>query len=431
VDIGKEMAVYALDENEQVQEFWDSWAKLNKWDKRSKECLNRYLRDGEVFVRKFKPKMPLERNPGQFYHLKVRFVEPTEIESDETDASFGIKCDPEDVETVIEYHRTFMVGTEQRREVIPAAEMIHWKHGVDSNVKRGRSWLIGIAPYIRKFENWLEMRIDLNRIRTLFAAIASASPGANLANLKSKFTDTTDKTESGEGTPKKMPKNALVLFQRGIEWKLDSLNINAQDAAEDGRNIQLYICAGTQLAEYVVRGDASNANFASTMVSESPMVRMFEDYQDAWKEFQSQVFADVITFGIESGQIPSRSTKSDDGAKAMAAALHAACEQAQWAEPDVLRRLEEAAADLAKKSDGKVEIIETSTECQVDFPTLIHRDLKEETESYTMHRQQGWASDRTISAKLGYDYDSEKEELEKTDSEQAEKEKAVDQNEWS
>ncbi len=48
-----------------------------------------------------------------------------------------------------------------------------------------------------------------------------------------------------------------------------------------------------------------------------------------------------------------------------------------------------------------------------------------------MHRQQGWASDRTISAKLGYDYDAETEEIDKTDSAEGEKEKAVDKNEWS
>jgi hypothetical protein len=426
--IGKEMTVHALDENPQVQEFWDSWLKVNRWDTRSKECLRRHLRDGEIFLRWFKPKVASERPAGQFVHQKVRFVEPTEIESDDVDATFGIKCDPEDVETVIEYHRSFTLGQTQRRETIPADEMIHWKHAVDSNVKRGRSWLIGVAKYIRKYEKWLDMRESLNRIRTLVGLIGETVPGANLTTLKNKFTDTTDKTVAGEGTPKKMPKEALVLLQRGIKWRMESLNINAQDAAEDGRNIQLYICAGTQLTEYVVRGDASNANFASTMVSESPMVRMFEKYQDAWEKFQQEVFEKVIRYGIESGQLPSRSTQSQDGAKAMAAAYHAAQIEAEKAgNPPAARRLLEALAEAANDDKATVKI----TECQVDFPTLIHRDLKEETEAYTMHRQQGWASDRTVSAKLGYDYDAEKEEIDKTDSDQVEKEKAVDQNEWS
>lgn len=261
--IGESTKVIAQDENPEVQEYWDNWAKMRKWETRCKEAFRRFLRDGDTFFRWFKPPEVLD---GKKY-LLTRFVEPNEIMAPtgaDPTYTFGIKTDPEDIEKVMEYHRVYMKGTTQTEETIPAAEIDHFKHGVDSNVKRGLSWLMGVAKYIRLHEQWLDFRIQLNRLRTLWAVKGNVtgSGGSSISDIKNKFTDTTGKTVSGEGTPKKMPSAPMVWLQKGIDWEMDALNINASDAAEDGRNIQLMICAGTGLTEYVVRGDSSNSNFS-------------------------------------------------------------------------------------------------------------------------------------------------------------------------
>jgi len=402
--IGESMHVVALDEDPVVQDYWDQWTEVSNWDMRSKELFRRYLRDGEVFLRWFS-----SAAPGG--HILPRFVEPVEIaDPGNTENwghhSWGIETDPNDVENVMFYYRTFAYNQggsltpQQKWERIPANEIDHFKCLVDSNVKRGRSWLMGVAKYIRMHEQWLDQRWQLNRLRTLFAVVANVKGqgGSSVADLKAKFTDTEGRAVAGEGTPKKMPKNAMLLMSRGVEYDLKSLNLNAADAAEDGRNFQLQIAVGTSLPEYVVRGDSSNSNYSSTMVSESPMVRMFQKYQDLWRNIQKIIYARVIRYGIDNGQVPPTSTKTSEA--------------------------------VADQPEPAVEVVPTSLDCQVEFPPLIHRNIKEETEAFALQRLHGWVSDATCSSKLGYDYEQEKEEIAKADGEDQKKAADADRETW-
>jgi len=68
---------------------------------------------------------------------------------------------------------------------------------------------------------------------------------------------------------------------------------------------------------------------------------------------------------------------------------------------------------------------EASENCSVNFATMVHRDLQKDTTAYQVHKQNGWASDKTISAKLGYDYEEEQAQIDAEN----EKEKERVQNE--
>ena len=466
--IGDSMKVLAADEDPEVQEYWDSWAKLNIWDMKSKETFRRFLRDGEVFLRWFRPKG--QRAEGEFQHLLMRFVEPPEIIDPGNRTSwgnhtYGIETDPDDVEKVLNYFRNYgrtakdQIAPEDKWEKIPAAEIDHFKCLVDSNVKRGRSWLMGVGKYIRMHEQWLDQRFQLNRLRNLFAVIGNIKGigGSDINTVKGKFADTTGKADTGGGTPKKMPSSAMMLLQKGIEWDLKSLNINAGDAAEDGRNFQLLIAVGTGLTEYVVRGDSSNSSYSSTMVSESPMVRMFQKYQDIMRYIQGVVFARVVRYGIESGQLSAMSTKTMEGQlRAAKRRYNSALREGR------INLIEDVADDIAKllKKKGKKdddpgndpsggknepakepkpkkppeprkEPVPTSTECQVEFTPLIHRDIVAETNARAIHQDRKWASRQTCSSALGYDYEQEKKEIEKDDVEDTAKAKDADKENWS
>ena len=436
--IGESMRVISCDENPAVQDYWDEWAAINNWDMRSKEAFRRYLRDGEDFLRWFKP----EQGDG---HLLVRFVEPNEI-ADPGGAgtwgnhTFGIETDPDDVEKVLYYYRNYSrtaqgsLMPEDKWEQIPAAEIDHFTCLVDSNVKRGRSWLIGVAKYVRMHEQWLEQRFQLNRMRNLFAVIGNIKGigTTDISTLKSKFGDTTGKTVAGQGTPKKMPSNAMMLLQKGIEWDLKSLNINASDAKEDGRNIQLLIAVGTGLTEYIVRGDASNANFASSMVSESPMVKMFQKYQDIWKYMQNTVHARVIRYGIASGELPSTSTRTTEGIRRLR------CVEIRIARRQGRDHLVEAILErsmrvegLLKEAKEATETVPTRLECQVEFPPLIHRDVLQETQALAIHQDREWASRQTCAATMGYDPEQEAAEIAKDEKDAQDRAKAADHESWS
>lgn len=436
--IGDAMRVLSEDENPDVQEYWGEWADLNNWDLKSKEVFRRFLRDGEDFLRWFKP----ENRQG---HLLLRFVEPNEIVDPNGvnnwgNHSWGIETDPDDVEKVIAYYRNYGwipqdgIAAQDKWEQIQADEIDHFKCMVDSNVKRGRSWLLGVAKYIRMHEQWLEQRFQLNRMRNLFAVIGNikGSTSTDVSTVKRKFTNTSGKTISGEGTPKKMPSNALMLLQKGIDWDLKSLNINASDAAEDGRNIQLLIAVATGLTEYIVRGDASNANFSSSMVSESPMVKMFQKYQDVWRYMQNIVHARVIRHGIATERLPVMSTQTQEGQRRiLAREIRIARRQGRGHLVEAITERAQPRLTRLKEAQGGQEEVPTSVKCQVEFPPLIHRDIKQETEALAIHRDKEWASDQTCAAALGYDPEQEKAQIAKEDKAARDRARDADQESWS
>ena len=390
--IGKVCRIIALDENPDVQEYWDAFYEVNDFDSKSKEMVRRTLRDGECFIRFFPPKS------GDVQ--KIRFVEPSEIKPGVGGKpTHGIETDPDDVEEVVSYHREYVQSDNvAMKEDIPADEMLHLKIRVDSNVKRGISFLVGIAEYIVKYKDWLDDRIVLNKIRSMFGLIGKVTGGSSLSNLSSKLPDsTTNKNTNSGDYKKKLFKRGSVLLTKGVEWDFKHLNIAASDTKDDGRAILLMIVAGTNLAEYMVTGDASNAAYASTMVSESPAVKAFESWQDFFEKPFKKIYKKVIEYGIERGPLSENSKKTI---------------------PDGFDKK----TGVEKFEDKPIP---TNKECQVDYPILIHRNIKDETEALQVQKSNGWVSSRTASGKLGYDYKEEQKQIEIEEMKQmsAEKEK--------
>jgi len=387
--VGKSCEIVALDEDPQVQAYWDKFYRVNKFDMKSKELVRRTLRDGECFIRFFKPK---EDGDAE----KIRFIEPLEIKSEAGGKpTYGIETDPDDVEDIVSYHREFL--TEDNVSVsedIPADEMLHIKIRVDSNVKRGISFLVGIAEYIVAYKDWLDDRRVLNKIRTMFGLFGKTTSGNTLDNLAGKLPDsTTNKNTNSGDYKKKLFKRGSVLLTKGVEWDFKGLNINAGDTKDDGRAILLMIVAGTNLAEYMVTGDASNADYSSTMISESPAVKAFESWQDFFGKPFKEIYRRDINYGIDKNELPEESKKTITTF-------------------DKVKGIE----------TSKGEDVPTNKECQVDFPILIHRNIKDETEALQIQRANSWISDRTASGKLGYDYSEECEQLEKEEIKQKNRE---------
>lgn len=357
--VGSDAHITPKDENPKVKEWWDEFYDVNKFDMRMKELVRRCFRDGESFLRFFKSKkkkgVPL-----------VRFIEPNTVKDPQARHTYGIEVNPDDVEDVKAYW--IMNARSNRVRRIKADEIIHTKINVDSNVKRGVSFLVGIAKYIVKYGLWLDDRIRLNKIRSMFNMIMKVT-GISPTAFSEKFDDVVGKTVAGGTAKKKIPKSGTVLVSTpGVDYEYKNLNIHAEDTGKDGRLIELQVAKGTNLVEYVVRADSSNSNYSSTMVSESPMVKMFEAWQDIFKKPMQAIFKKAIEYGIKAGEVP-------------------------------------------KGSD---------TKCDVNFANLIHREIKDETEAYVLQIESRIVSKKTISEKFGYNYDAEKEQIKKEFEEESE-----------
>ena len=186
---------------------------------------------------------------------------------------------------------------------------------------------------------------------------------------------------------------------------------------------------GTGLTEYIVRGDAENANYSSTMVSESPMVKMFQKYQDTWRYIQNIVHARVVQHGILTERLPSTSTKTTEGRRRLTSrATRIARRQGRG---DLVESIMERARTREARLNEGEEEVPTSLECQVEFPPLIYRDLLQETQSRAIHQDREWASRQTCSAAMGYDPEQEKAEIAKDEKDERERAKDADQESWS
>ena len=109
----------------------------------------------------------------------------------------------------------------------------------------------------------------------------------SFADLK-KHTSYTD--QAGESWRKFRFQPGMVLDASNVDYEFIAPSLQARDVSEDGRNIRLSFSAMTGLPEFMTSGDASNSNYASTMVAEGPGIREFED----WIDF----FTDVISYDI-------------------------------------------------------------------------------------------------------------------------------------
>ena len=380
--IGKHAVAVPDDLDPTVKAYWDAFVDTNDWDMRSKELVRRTLRDGEGFLRFFTPTVSVTdlsnatETPLTATVPKVRFIDPIEIKDSTGSYSYGIETDENDIEVPLRYYRSYTDSHEAPQiETIDAAEILHTKILVDSDVKRGVSFLVGNAKYLTKYREWLDDRIVLNKIRTLFNLIMKVS--GDPSTIKNKFEDT-ENTQSTLDRKKLPARGSVLIGTQGIEYEFANLNIHAEDTKDDGRNIELMICKGTGLTEYVVRGDASNANYSSSMVSESPMVRTFEAWQDFFEKVFQKVFKRVINCGIGIGAIPK-----------------------------VTKQLVSTFSLEAGSIETKIETRPTLTSCAIDFAQLIHRDPKKDSEAATMHRNMRLVSRRTLAGKFGYNYDEE------------------------
>lgn len=377
--VGKDANVVPVDEDQEVQDYWWEFYRVNKLDERIKEMVSRSLRSGEFFLRFFEP---AEGERVQ----QIRFMEPSEIKDKAGVWIYGIENDPDDIETPLNYFRCYTVTDGPGKgkindETIPAEEIIHHKILVDSNVQRGVSFLVRVAPWIKKYESWLNDRWYLNKIRSVHALIKKVAGSATAFSNASGQVAT---ARPGTIALKKKipPPGSVIVANQGVEYEYANLNINATDTKEDGRSFLLMVVAGSGMAEYMVTGDASNANYASTMVAESPAVKCFESWQDKFVKPIEAMFRKAIQHGIDNDEIPAETTRK----------------VTTW--------------DDVKKQDVTEDIKgPTSLECKVDFATLISRNVKEETEALVMQRVNNLVSDRTSSNKLGYDYDEEMEEI--------------------
>ncbi|QDU54319.1 phage portal protein [Aeoliella mucimassa] len=336
----------------EVQQVIDEFLETNDWHNRQQEIVRRTDRDGEAFIRLF------ATAEGA---TQVRFVEPEQVATpnarfNDPAASLGILTSKHDVETV---HGYFVDG-----ELVPAAEVQHRRANVDRNVKRGLPLYLPVRKNLRRAEKLLRNMSMVAEIQSAIALIRKhrAATRTGVEQFVVSQADATvaqpsgrieQLTQYGPGTILDAPSH--------VEYEFPATGVDASAFVEILQAELRAIAARLVMPEFMFTSDASNANYASTMVAEGPAVRMFERLQAGMTRDDAQLLWRVIDHATTAGRLPVN-----------------------------VRQL---------------------IDVQITPPTLVTRDALREARVMQMAYENRLVSPQTWSRRLGLDYEQEQQNL--------------------
>jgi beta-lactamase superfamily II metal-dependent hydrolase len=296
----------------------ENFRKRNKWNKRQKETVRRLDRDGERFLRLF-----IDDKKGE---LNVRFVEPLEIQNDpkatsHSGAYFGIQFaqvvadEPGttaavwDIETPTHYYLV-NIGTLGEvislREKVPADQMQHLKANVDMTWPRGLPTFWALMP---NMNNAIQTLKATGKIVEFRARIGMIRRHINAA--KESVTRFVEQQKNAKDRPtptaSKYPYAAIIDTSDATEYQFPAGTVPV-DGNVAAIQAELRTCAAAlAMPEYMLSGDASNANFSSTMVAEGPAVKTFEEMQGELIEADVEIMERQLAIAAKAGLITNSS----------------------------------------------------------------------------------------------------------------------------
>lgn len=346
----------------EVQRVVDEFLRVNQWHRRQQETILRLDRDGEAFLRFFVA-------PGGLTH--VRFVEPGQIYAPveaarDSSLSYGIATDPHDVETVTAY---FIDGAP-----VDAAELQHRKANVDSNVKRGLPLFYPVRKNLRRAEKLLRNMSTVAEIQAAIALIRRHHDSSRTAVRQ--FVAHQGEAPIGPsggrggsarygiangGSIRRFAPGTILDAYGNVEYDFPAASLDAANYVAVLQAELRAIAARLVMPEFMLTSDASNGNYASTLVAESPALRMFARLQTAQASDDRAVLDRVIANAVAAGRL----------------------------EPSVVDAIE----------------------IQIEPPSLAVRDTKQDAERRAIEFANGILSPQTWSQQSGLDYEQEQANL--------------------
>jgi capsid protein len=279
----------------QVQRAIEQFIVENKWHLRQQEIVRRVDRDGEAFLRFFVDRDGMTR---------VRFIEPEQITTpsslaSDASSSFGIQTEADDVETTLAYH---VDG-----ELVDAAEIQHRRANVDFNVKRGLPLYTPVRKNLRRAERLLRNMSIVSEIQSAIALIRKHR-GASRSGIEQFVAADADATAtSANGRTRHFSQygpGTILDAPAGMEYDFPARGLDASNFVAVLQAELRAIAARLVMPEFMFTSDASNANFASTMMAEGPAIRMFERLQATLVEQDRAVMWRVVSNAIAAGILP-------------------------------------------------------------------------------------------------------------------------------
>ena len=284
---------------------------------------------------------------------------------------FGIHSPLRETDRALGYHVIYD-GTGLDWDYVPAARMEHFKRNVPANAKRGVS---DFFPVLGDLEREAKLRRNTAEGAALQAAIAwiletppgtmqSAAQSIGVGDFFTAYNKPLENSGIKYQNVSRYPPGTILQPSAGLSYKSGPMG------AERNPNFVLvgqYVLRGIavrwNIPEYLISADASNANYASALVAESPFVKARESDQQFYKRHFRSLLWKVLRLAWEAGRF-SRLGIS-------------------W---DTLR---------------------TQVEIKIDAPAVATRDSLKLAQTQAVQIGLGILSRRTAAAQAGLDYDAE------------------------
>lgn len=351
---------------DEVQRIVDDFLEANRWCMvRERELFRRSVRDGEYFL-------GLWASEGC---TKVRIIDPERIREPQQAPdhghswSFGIDVDADDTETVHGYH-VLWDSLDGQLDYLPAEQVVHVKRNVDSGIKRGVSDFFAVNGELQAAKKLLRNMVKGGSVQAAIAYIVQHVAGTTTAQIEA--LRQTNATMKYTHTDSVSTKTRYVVEDRagtrldvgkGQEYKGSPLG-NGEAANAFVGILQAGLRSiGSRWAmpEYMISGDASNANYNSSKEAGTPFVKNCETEQAG---------------------------SCDDYRRVIWIVIKNAC----------------AAGRIAKRFEDVRRLVDI----QVEPPAVVIRDADKETARRDILNRSGILSDKTWAAQEGLDLDMER-----------------------
>ena len=271
-----------------------------------REIHNSSIEDGEVL---------LQIKQGAGGKVRVYRQEPDQLRQpmatrqleDWIQATYGIPCDEFVSSWSFGVHTRadqpdeplgFHIVTDESGsdwEYVPACRMVHIKRNVPRNAKRGFSDFYPIEPDSLRGEKLRRNMAEGAAVQSAIAFVRQHVQGVTATGARTMVggnsTATSGGTTSGGLSKVKYGPATIVDLAAGLEYKPGPMG---SDRANDFMVVANYVqrtqAVRWSMPEYMFSGDASNANYSSTLVAESPFVKSCE----AEQRFYSRHFVDML-----------------------------------------------------------------------------------------------------------------------------------------
>lgn len=237
-------------------------------------------RAGELFLVLF-------TNPadGMTYVREIPAVRIDKIETDEND-----------LEREIRYHE-ILKGEIQGRwwaaapQTSGEPEVLHFAINKPVGCVRGQGDLVAIIPWLRRYKEWLEDRVRVNRFKNSFLWKVTVK-GALVGELQSKRTQYAKPPEPG----------SIIVTDENETWEPIQAKIEAEDVEPDGKALRLMIGAGAGVPlHFLAEGETATRATAKEMGG--PTVKHYQHRQLFFCELLIRVTTRALERAIELGKL--------------------------------------------------------------------------------------------------------------------------------